>query len=146
MDMFIHQQHDRPPWSKPHYLRNQPLIQRQKPKIKYIRTNLKGWSPMIRQNTYNNEKKRNNDGEQALVSFFYSICLYLYPPLFLVDSQDDPGSSSVFDLPLLRLRPLDPALGHVKGDVDAAAQGACRQAQSNLHSTNTFKLLFLCCT
>ena len=65
----------------------------------------------------------------------YIVCPldFVHPPLLPVDGEDGPGCPPVLDDAWLRLRALDPTLGHIKRDVDAAAQGAGSQAQANLN-------------
>lgn len=61
-----------------------------------------------------------------------------HPPLLPEHGEDGAGGAPVLDPPGLRLRTLDPTLGHVKRDVDTTAEGACRQAQANLNISGIF--------
>ena len=63
----------------------------------------------------------------------FPLSVLLHPPLLPEHGEDGPGSPPVLDPPWLRLRALDPTLGHIKRDVDTTSEGACCQTQANLN-------------
>ena len=69
--------------------------------------------------------------------------VFVHPPLLPVHSGNGPGGASILDPPWLWLRSLYSALGHIKWDVNTAAECARCQAQANLHNRNNDKYTLL---